>query len=44
MSSMLSLDTAIELVDIVRLALQRLEALRPLDPVRIQAAAVRVLP
>lgn len=42
MSSMLSLDTAIELVDIVRLALQRLEALRPLDPVRIQAAAVRV--
>ncbi|WFC96280.1 F-box protein: endocytic membrane traffic, recycling ReCYcling 1 [Malassezia brasiliensis] len=42
MSSMLSLDTAIELVDIVRLALQRLEVLRPLDPVRIQAAAVRV--
>lgn len=42
MSSMLSLDTAIELVDIVRLALQRLEALRPLDPARIQAAAVRV--
>lgn len=43
MTSILSLDTAIELVNIARLSLQRLESLRALDPLRIQAAAVHVV-